>query len=51
MIQVLTVGGWCDYCDSGVETDLRDVNGDALRTGDVVEVVSHQWGVDLATPV
>lgn len=51
MIQVLTTQGWHDYCDVGVETDLRDVNGDVLYTGDVVEVVSHQWGADLATPV
>lgn len=41
MIQVLTTQGWHDYCDVGVETDLRDVNGDVLYTGDVVEVVSH----------
>jgi len=48
MIQTKTNRGWHDYCDVGVETHIRDANGDALYTGDVVAVISHKWGADLA---
>ena len=48
MIQVLSTQGWCDYCDLGVKTDLLDANGNILHTGDVVEVITYEWGEDQA---
>ena len=39
MIMVNTTQGWMDYCQAGIETDLVDLDGVALRTGDVVEIL------------
>lgn len=43
MIQVLATSGWCDYCPVGLLTDLVDIDGVELQTGDVVEVLEGNW--------
>ena len=43
MIQVKTNQGWMDYCQAGIETDMVDMNGVALKTGDVVEILDGRW--------
>ena len=39
MIEVKTNVGWRPYCDEQVKTDIRDMNGVTLYTGDVVEIL------------
>ena len=43
MIEVNTTEGWMDYCQVGIETDLVDMNGVTLKTGDVVEILNGDW--------
>ena len=43
MIQVNTTQGWMDFCQAGIETDLVDMDGVALKTGDVVEILDGHW--------
>lgn len=44
MIQVLTgTAGWMDYCEEGIKTDLVDMDGITLKTGDVVEILQGDW--------
>ena len=35
--------GWNDYCPVGIVTDLVDMNGDQLMTGDVVEILDGNY--------
>lgn len=49
MIEVNTTQGWMDYCQVEIETDLVDMNGVSLKTGDVVEILDgdyHRCGFD-----
>ena len=39
MIEVKTNNGWKPYCDEQVKSDIQDMNGVTLYTGDVVEVL------------
>ena len=43
MIIVNTTQGWMDYCQAGIETNLVDMDGVALKTGDVVEILDGHW--------
>jgi len=49
MIQVKSNIGWVDYCEVGVETDITDMNGVVLKTGDIVEILEgsyHRAGIE-----
>ncbi len=42
MILVKTNTGYVDYCEQGIETDIKDSNGRVLKTGDIVKVYDSQ---------
>jgi hypothetical protein len=48
MIEVKTTDGWKPYCDENIATDLMDMNGVELFTGDVVEVL-RVWNFEDGT--
>ena len=53
MIEVNTTLGWMDYCNDGVITDIIDMDGVVLKTGDFVEVLNHNqdYSLDIAMVV
>lgn len=49
MIQTLTNVGWHDYCEVGIETDIIDIDGNILKTGDTIEIINANYynkGID-----
>lgn len=42
MILVKTNTGYVDYCEHGIETNIKDSNGQILKTGDIVKVYDSQ---------
>lgn len=43
MIEVKSNIGWTDYCQTNIVTNLSDIDGVQLKTGDIVEVLDRDY--------